>query len=173
MLLNVIFGCLALLSLVLTLWQWLVATRFPLHQSLAKPSGNRGVTLLKPLKGCDADTEQCLRSGSHRITLGRSSLVRSCLGAGPRLRSSAQTVARISRAGRTIDRLRTTGRNESESIQADAVRTARQTGRSYRQRRRRAGARELFSERDALHSQTSRWVWSTVSIAWRTRRRWR
>ena len=130
MILNLIFGFLALLSLALTLWQWLVARRFPLHQRISAPSSpsdlpsSRGeealtspprpsplatphepqremngpislslspskgervpeagkgarqgykeripsgnslpsVTLLKPLKGCDAATEECLRS---------------------------------------------------------------------------------------------------------------
>jgi ceramide glucosyltransferase len=61
--LNVIFGSLALLSLALTLWQWLVARRFPLHQRLPAPSSPQPpLTLLKPLKGCDASTEDCLRS---------------------------------------------------------------------------------------------------------------
>jgi len=60
--LNVILACLAGLSLCLTLWQWWVARRFPLHQRAEKPSVVRGVTLLKPLKGSDATTEACLRS---------------------------------------------------------------------------------------------------------------
>jgi ceramide glucosyltransferase len=62
--LNLILGSLALLSLALTLWQWLVARRFPLHQRVAEPSlpPAAPVTLLKPLKGCDAATEDCLRS---------------------------------------------------------------------------------------------------------------
>src|SRR5688572_14521640 len=72
---NWIFGLLALLSLVLLIWQWLVARRFPLHDRSAGLSGAnpdatgpgrrpalRGVSLLKPLKGCDAATEDCLRS---------------------------------------------------------------------------------------------------------------
>ena len=80
MILNAIFGFLALLSLSLLLWQWLAAVRFPLHERSAdhrigakagSPEPNppdRGsalqppVTLLKPLKGCDASTEDCLRS---------------------------------------------------------------------------------------------------------------
>src|SRR6185503_15521984 len=60
---------LALLSLVLLLWQWLVAVRFPLHQRIAGvPAPGAGapippaVTLLKPLKGANAATEDCLRS---------------------------------------------------------------------------------------------------------------
>jgi len=85
--LNGIFGALAVLSFLLTLWQWLAARRFPLHRRIEPtpdPStrgekrsarvrpvpllgGVRGgfvpaVTLLKPLKGCDEHTEACLRS---------------------------------------------------------------------------------------------------------------
>ena len=64
MILNLIFGFLALLSLALTLWQWLVARRFPLHQRVPGPSSAHEppVTLLKPLKGCDGATVGCLRS---------------------------------------------------------------------------------------------------------------
>lgn len=62
MVLNVTLGCLTLLSLCITLWQWLVARRFPLHRRVAKSSAPAGVTLLKPLKGCDQATESCLRS---------------------------------------------------------------------------------------------------------------
>jgi ceramide glucosyltransferase len=71
--LSWIFGSLALLSLALLLWQWRVARRFPLHQrsaglstlrSTATEDGQPGpaIALLKPLKGCDAETEACLRS---------------------------------------------------------------------------------------------------------------
>ncbi len=63
--LSLIFGALALLSLALTLWQWLVARRFPLHQRVPQPSTlnpQPPVTLLKPLKGCDPSTADCLRS---------------------------------------------------------------------------------------------------------------
>ena len=63
MILNLIFGPLALLSLALTLWQWLVARRFPLHQRLPSPLAPQpSVSLLKPLKGYDPATEDCLRS---------------------------------------------------------------------------------------------------------------
>jgi ceramide glucosyltransferase len=61
-LLNGILGGLALLSLGLTVWQWLVARRFPLNQRVAGQGASPGVTLLKPLKGCDEATENCLRS---------------------------------------------------------------------------------------------------------------
>src|SRR5215831_7454965 len=60
--LNGIFGFLALLSFVVLLWQWIVARRFPLHRRRADASSNPEVTLLKPLKGCDEATESCLRS---------------------------------------------------------------------------------------------------------------
>lgn len=62
MVLQLIFGCLAVLSLGLTLWQWLVARRFPLHKRVPNVPNLAGVTLLKPLKGCDHTTEACLRS---------------------------------------------------------------------------------------------------------------
>ena len=78
--LNVSLGSLAGLSLVLLLWQWLAARRFPLHRRsadlpirleeiVASPNAPArraallpAVTLLKPIKGCDAHTEDCLRS---------------------------------------------------------------------------------------------------------------
>jgi ceramide glucosyltransferase len=61
--LNLLLGALAVLSLVLLLWQWFAARRFPLHQRQDETSGaNPAMTLFKPLKGCDAATEACLRS---------------------------------------------------------------------------------------------------------------
>ncbi|MEK7683961.1 MAG: glycosyltransferase [Verrucomicrobiota bacterium] len=62
MFLTVILASLALLSLVLTLWQWLVAKRFPLHQRVSDFTHAPAVTVLKPLKGCDEETAQCLSS---------------------------------------------------------------------------------------------------------------
>jgi ceramide glucosyltransferase len=59
---TVILGILALLSALLGLWQWVLAVRFPLHRRGPSPPGAPGVTLLKPLKGCDGETEACLRS---------------------------------------------------------------------------------------------------------------
>jgi ceramide glucosyltransferase len=60
--LNTVLGALALLSLVLLLWQWFVAVRFPLHRRLVNPSFAPAVTLLKPLKGADPSTEASLRT---------------------------------------------------------------------------------------------------------------
>lgn len=57
-----VFSWLAGLSLLLTLWQFLVACRFPLHQRIAQRHKEPPVTLLKPLKGCDRETVNCLRS---------------------------------------------------------------------------------------------------------------
>jgi ceramide glucosyltransferase len=59
---HFIFATLAVLSLALTLWQWLVARRFPLHRRAADKSLAPAVTLLKPLKGCDETTADSLRS---------------------------------------------------------------------------------------------------------------
>lgn len=63
MIFSSILAGLALLSLALLLWQWFVAIRFPLHRPVDSPSPfSPGVTVLKPLKGCDEFTESCLRS---------------------------------------------------------------------------------------------------------------
>ncbi|KAF0178859.1 MAG: putative Ceramide glucosyltransferase [Limisphaerales bacterium] len=62
MLLHLILAALALLSLAITLWQWLAARRFPLHQRATDTSFAPGVTLLKPLKGLDPETRGCLES---------------------------------------------------------------------------------------------------------------
>ena len=62
MVLNTVLGALAFLSLVLLLWQWFVAIRFPLHRRVADPAFFPAVTLLKPLKGSDLTTQDSLRS---------------------------------------------------------------------------------------------------------------
>lgn len=53
---------LAALSLALLLWQWLEGARFPLHHRAPAPDFAPPLTLLKPLKGADAETATCLRS---------------------------------------------------------------------------------------------------------------
>ncbi|MHB8522761.1 MAG: bacteriohopanetetrol glucosamine biosynthesis glycosyltransferase HpnI [Limisphaerales bacterium] len=60
--LNAVVAVLALLSLALTVWQFLVARRFPLHRRVTDRSFTPAVTLLKPLKGREADTARCLES---------------------------------------------------------------------------------------------------------------
>lgn len=62
MILKTILAALAILSLGLTLWQWLAARRFPLHRRIADKDFFPPVTLLKPLKGCDAEAFHCLAS---------------------------------------------------------------------------------------------------------------
>ena len=62
MFLNWILGFLTVLSCGLVLWQWLAALRFPLHQRVANKNFSPSITLLKPLKGRDTQTEESLRS---------------------------------------------------------------------------------------------------------------
>ena len=62
MVLNLILAALAFLSLAILLWQFVVAVRFPLHQRAADRRYAPPVTLLKPLKGVDAETWHCLES---------------------------------------------------------------------------------------------------------------
>ena len=59
---NAIFAILALLSLALSLWQWLAARRFPLHRRVAENDFAPAISLLKPLKGCDDTTAESLQS---------------------------------------------------------------------------------------------------------------
>jgi ceramide glucosyltransferase len=56
------FATLALLSLALALWQWLAARRFSLHRRVTDVSFAPAITLLKPLKGCDATTAESFQS---------------------------------------------------------------------------------------------------------------
>src|SRR5689334_23268 len=60
--LSITLAALAFLSFGLTLWQCWVAWQFPLHERGSDQSFSPAVTLLKPLKGCDHETERCLRS---------------------------------------------------------------------------------------------------------------
>jgi len=55
-------AALAALSLALTLWQWGLAARFPLHRRVAHSPFTPPLTLLKPVRGADADTAACLES---------------------------------------------------------------------------------------------------------------
>ncbi len=71
----------AVLSALLGLWQWVVAWRFPIHRRLSGGNALPGVTILKPIKGCDSATEACLQSwfhqeypGPRQILLGVASL---------------------------------------------------------------------------------------------------
>jgi ceramide glucosyltransferase len=70
-LVNIILGLLAAVSLGLTCWQWVAGRRFPLHQRAKAHSFPPAVTLLKPLKGRDEATEDCLRSWFAQDYTGR------------------------------------------------------------------------------------------------------
>ena len=84
--LEAILAALALLSLALVLWQWLAGRHFPLHQRIPEPSFTPGcvdeaptlaaerrpaITLLKPLKGCNATTAESLQSWFNQNYAGR------------------------------------------------------------------------------------------------------
>ena len=53
---------LAALSCSLALWQWRAARKFPLHQKIADNHFSPAISILKPLKGCDATTRESLQS---------------------------------------------------------------------------------------------------------------
>lgn len=62
MIFVIVFGALAVLSLVLLAWQALAAARFPVGKREQDLSFAPPVVMLKPLKGCDNHTRECLRS---------------------------------------------------------------------------------------------------------------
>ena len=57
-----ILALLSFLSFGLTLWRWVAGLRFPLHRRAAVHPPLPGCTVLKPLRGCDAETKACLRT---------------------------------------------------------------------------------------------------------------
>jgi ceramide glucosyltransferase len=90
-------------SFALTLWRWSVSLRFPLHRRMVIQTSLPGLTLLKPLKGCDAETKNCLRSwflqkypGPVQILLGAASAEDpACAVARPLLAEFPETDARL------------------------------------------------------------------------------
>ena len=70
MVLTIVLTTLTGLSLALSLWQWLLAWRFPLHQRAENSDFAPPVTLLKPLKGADFETVKCLRSWFEQNNAG-------------------------------------------------------------------------------------------------------
>jgi ceramide glucosyltransferase len=62
---------LAFLSLLLTLWQWVAAWRFPLHGRIAYVAFSPAITILKPIKGLDNNTLECLQSWLDQNYAGR------------------------------------------------------------------------------------------------------
>jgi ceramide glucosyltransferase len=66
---------LAFLSLGLVLWQFVVAMRFPLHRRIPNPAFAPDMTILKPLKGCDAETRGCLESWMIQTYPGKAQIL--------------------------------------------------------------------------------------------------
>ncbi|MCP5527251.1 MAG: glycosyltransferase [Verrucomicrobiales bacterium] len=64
-------AALTLVSFGLMVWQWIEGRLFPLHRRARSRVYCPPVTLLKPLKGCDAATEDCLRSWLVQNYLGQ------------------------------------------------------------------------------------------------------
>ncbi|MGH7942892.1 MAG: glycosyltransferase [Limisphaerales bacterium] len=52
----------AVFSFALVLWQFFAARKFPIHKRIADPAFSPPVSILKPLKGCDATTPDSLES---------------------------------------------------------------------------------------------------------------
>lgn len=59
---SLLFIILTSLSVALVCWQWACGLRFPLHRRSHTPRNPAGVTVLKPLKGWDGETRECLGS---------------------------------------------------------------------------------------------------------------
>jgi ceramide glucosyltransferase len=72
---NAILAALALLSLALTLWQWLAARGFPLHQRVAETHFAPPISILKPLKGCDPTTAESLQSWFNQNYSGQTQIL--------------------------------------------------------------------------------------------------
>jgi ceramide glucosyltransferase len=67
---TIVLVGLAVLSFGIVVWQFLAARRFPLHQRVADLRDAPGITLLKPLKGCDPHTLECLESWMWQVYAG-------------------------------------------------------------------------------------------------------
>ena len=72
---STILGALAFFSLGLVLWQFVVAVRFPLHRRIPNPAFAPDITVLKPLKGCDAETRACLESWLTQAYRGKAQIL--------------------------------------------------------------------------------------------------
>ena len=57
-----ILAGLAGISFALGVWQWMAGRRFPLWERRGDPAFSPAISVLKPLKGCDAETQGCLES---------------------------------------------------------------------------------------------------------------
>ncbi|MGH7952650.1 MAG: glycosyltransferase [Limisphaerales bacterium] len=73
--LNAIFAALAALSLALALWQWFAARKFALHKRIADSNFSPDISILKPLKGCDATTAESLQSWFNQDYSGQTQIL--------------------------------------------------------------------------------------------------
>lgn len=71
----IVLTSLGAVSIVLNLWQWLAGIRFPLRSAPSAAGFSPSVSVLKPLKGCDAETERCLESWFRQEYAGHSELL--------------------------------------------------------------------------------------------------
>jgi ceramide glucosyltransferase len=67
---SVSLAILALVSVALVFWQWWAAIRHPVDQRKKVMPGLTPASILKPLKGCDAETEACLVSWLNLTSAG-------------------------------------------------------------------------------------------------------
>lgn len=62
MILPSVLAGLAALSFALGIWQWIAGRRFPIWRTEGNTEFFPNISVLKPLKGADAETEKCLES---------------------------------------------------------------------------------------------------------------
>lgn len=72
---KIILAVLAILSFELVLWQFFAARKFPLHKRIADASFSPAVSILKPLKGCDATTAASLETWFRHDYAGPSQIL--------------------------------------------------------------------------------------------------
>jgi ceramide glucosyltransferase len=59
----------------LALWQFFAARKFPLHRKIARPGFAPSISILKPLKGCDATTADSLASWLNQTYDGQTEIL--------------------------------------------------------------------------------------------------
>jgi ceramide glucosyltransferase len=72
---SAILAGLAGISFALGIWQWACGRRFPMRNLSANGEYNPPISVLKPLKGCDAETRACLESWFSQAYAGEVELL--------------------------------------------------------------------------------------------------
>jgi ceramide glucosyltransferase len=72
---ELIFAIIGLISLGITVWQFIVAMRFSLHSRIACKKDFPSVTILKPVKGVDEFSNECLSSWMKQEYSGRLQII--------------------------------------------------------------------------------------------------